>query len=70
MARVEVIYGGQSFMIVGRDIDDVQQQIDDILALGASGWLTAYDGHGTQSPYRLLITRGVPLAIARPPAGD
>lgn len=67
MGTVEVIYGGQSYRISGHALDDVQQQIDDILARGTSGWIEALDGHGTRSPYRLLITAGVPISIAQVP---
>ncbi|MBW9109025.1 hypothetical protein JNB63_07090 [Microbacterium trichothecenolyticum] len=67
MGTVEVVYGGESYRISGRTLEDVQHQIDDILALGTSGWIEALDGHGTRSPYRLLITPGVPVCIAALP---
>lgn len=68
MPTIEVHYGGETYMIVGRGIDDVQSELDGIIASGVQGWLTAYDGHGSRAPFRLLITTGTPVALAELPA--
>ncbi|MBW9119309.1 hypothetical protein JNB63_04315 [Microbacterium trichothecenolyticum] len=67
MGTVEVVYGGESYRITGHSLEDVQQQIEDILAAGVSGWIEALNGHGTRAPYRLLITPGVPVSLAELP---
>ena len=67
MGSVQVYYGGQSYTVVGRTLDDVQQQVRDILASGEVGWLEAVDGN-PRAPHRLLITRGVALTLAALPA--
>lgn len=63
--HVEVSYGGDTYAVPGRPIEDVQQQIDDIIQSGRPGWIEAFDGHGSRVPFRLLITSGVPVSLAQ-----
>lgn len=63
MSILEVAYGGATYRIAGRSMQEVQLHIAVALASGHPGWLEAYDGFGTRTPYELLITPGVPIAI-------
>lgn len=63
MGTLEIVYAGSPFRIVGRSLEEVQQQIAITLASGNTGWLEAYDGYGSRSPFQLLIAPGVPLAL-------
>ena len=63
MSNIEVHYGGEVFTVSGQEIDAVQRLVGDLLASGEPGWLTAYDGHGSRVPYRLLVGPGNPIAI-------
>jgi len=69
MSNVEVHYGGEVYTVVGQTVDDVQAQITEMLMSGIPGWLTAYDGHGSRNPFRLLIATGIPLSVAMAPSG-
>lgn len=67
MRPVQVSYGGQFYVIAGRDIGDVQREVFEILASGQPGWLEAVDGD-PRAPHQLLITNGVALTLAPLPA--
>lgn len=67
MAHIEVIYGGHTYTVVRREFEDVQRQLEGIVAGSGSGWLEAHDGHGAGSLVRLLVSPGVPLALAYVP---
>lgn len=67
MTNVEMIYGGLTYTIVRRRLDDVQAEIDRIVMSGIPGWIPAYDGHGSRTPTHLMISAGVPIALAEIP---
>ncbi|MFE7845961.1 hypothetical protein ACFUTX_12320 [Microbacterium sp. NPDC057407] len=64
MSHIEVIYGGHTYTVVRRTFDDVQRQLEQIVTSSGGGWLEAHDGHGAGSLVRLLVSSGVPLALA------
>jgi hypothetical protein len=63
MKRINVIYGGITYSIGGRDPDDLQTAIAAALTGGHPFWLTVNQGEGTPREARLLITTGVDLAL-------
>jgi len=64
---LELIYAGQTFRVRGRTLEESRQDIAGILASGGPGWIEAVDGYGSRSPYHLLISPGVPLALCEVP---
>lgn len=66
---IEVHYGGQTYSIPDRTINDVQEQVAGIVASGQPGWLEVVDGYGSRAPYLLLITAGTPIALVQVPTG-
>jgi hypothetical protein len=67
MRRVQVFYGGNEYLVGDRDADEIEAEIEAVLASGAPGWLTASYGEGTPTLCRLLITQGVDIALLQTP---
>ncbi|WP_345803303.1 hypothetical protein AAIB33_09550 [Microbacterium sp. AZCO] len=65
MPGVEIHYGGETYHIANRDVDDVAAEVLTATRNGG-GWLNAVDGGG---PTRLLISAGVSVALNNLPAG-
>jgi hypothetical protein len=63
MKRINLIYGGTTYSIGGRDPDDLQTEIAAALNEGKPFWLTVNQGEGTPQEARLLITTGIDLAL-------
>jgi hypothetical protein len=61
--RVNIRYDGADYSIGGRDIDDVQAEIDAGLAGGETAWLTVNSGEGRFQSARLLIAPGVHVTL-------
>ncbi|WP_210481713.1 hypothetical protein [Naasia sp. SYSU D00948] len=61
--RVYVHYDSHRYTIAGRSIDDVQKEIDAVLEEGRSVWLEVNYGEGRPSLARIMIARGVPIAL-------
>lgn len=59
MARIEIVYGGSTYFINGRTVDEVKVMIEAAVQADG-GWLTVVDGSG---PTQLFISRGVPIAL-------
>jgi len=67
MQRVQVIYGGNDYLIGDRDADEVEREIEAVLTSGRPGWLTVSYGEGRPTRCRLLLTPGVSVAIFQLP---
>lgn len=63
MKRVEIIYDGQEYTIGGRDVDDVQAEIQAGLTGTEPVWLVVNHGEGRVQEARLLITAGVGISL-------
>jgi hypothetical protein len=63
MKRINMVYGGISYSIGRRDLDDLQNEIASALKKGDPYWLMVNHGEGMPQETRLLITRGVDLAL-------
>ena len=62
--RIDINYGGRHYTVGNRSVEDVQDEVQRILATGTPGWLTVNYGAGSLREARLLITIGVPLSLA------
>jgi hypothetical protein len=60
--RTQIWYGGKQY-VVGQTPTEVIESVDEILASGRPGWLTANFGLGRNQPARLLIAPGVSLSV-------
>lgn len=62
MKRIDIVYGGQSYSVGGRELDDV---LDEIMLGVTRGhhWLKVNDGEGMRRDAMLLITPGVQVAV-------
>ena len=67
MNRVQVIYQGQDFLIADRDADEVEREIEAVVASGRPGWLTVSYGEGQPTRCRLLLTPGIGIAVVEFP---
>lgn len=67
MKRIEILYGGETYTVGGRDYDDLKAEIVAALAAG-HGWLPVNHGAGGVTATELLVTPGVPLALLIPDA--
>ena len=67
MKRVQVLYGGNDYLIGDRDADEVEQEIEAVLTSGRPGWLTVSYGEGRPTRCRLLLTPGVDVAVFQLP---
>jgi hypothetical protein len=63
MKRINIDYAGNHYSVGGRDVDQVQQEIEKIVTSGEPGWLTVNHGEGVPQEARLLITAGTPIAL-------
>jgi hypothetical protein len=63
MKRINLIYGGTTYSVGGRDLDELQAEIGAALTAGNPLWLTVNSGEGIPREARLLITGGVDLAL-------
>ncbi|MCU1474658.1 hypothetical protein [Amnibacterium sp.] len=70
MNRVQVIYEGQDYLIGDRDAEQVEREIEAVVASGKPGWLTVSYGEGQPTRCRLLLTPGVGIAVAEFPTSS
>jgi hypothetical protein len=63
MKRINIDYAGNHYSVGGRDVDDLQKEIETIVRSGEPGWLIVNHGEGVPQEARLLITPGVALAL-------
>jgi hypothetical protein len=69
MKRIDIAYGGQSYSVGNRDIDDLRAEIVAGLGEPDGYWLEVNAGEGQLRPTFLLLTAGAPLALT-PIPGD
>jgi len=62
MKRIDIQYGGDHYSVGGRQLEDLQQEIETGLASGVH-WLAVNDGEGNRRQAFLLLTPGVPLTV-------
>jgi hypothetical protein len=63
MNRITIDYAGNHYSVGGRDVDELQQEIESIVLSGEPGWVTVNHGEGVPQQARLLITAGTPIAL-------
>jgi len=69
MKRIDIRYGGDTYSVGGRDLEELRQEILSGLERGRY-WLTVNDGEGMRRDAQLLITPGVPLCLIPIPNPD
>jgi protein involved in polysaccharide export with SLBB domain len=62
MKRIDIYYGGDHYSVGGRQLEELQQEIESGLSSGAY-WLEANDGEGSERQAFLLVTPGVPITV-------
>lgn len=68
MKRIDVSYGGETYSVGHRDLDDLKQEIAQGLASG-SHWLVVNADEGSSHSAHLLITPSTLIALT-PIPGD
>jgi hypothetical protein len=63
MIRVNIKYDGTDYSIGGREVDDIQAEIDAGLSSSEPRWLHVNAGEGQYQPARLLLTRGTSISL-------
>ncbi|NQX13767.1 hypothetical protein HQQ80_19230 [Microbacteriaceae bacterium VKM Ac-2855] len=63
MKRVEVTYGGVVYSLHDTDAATVCAQVDEALLTDTPTWLIVNSGEGLPRETRILIVRGVPVAV-------
>lgn len=61
MKRIDIHYGGHLYSVGGRDVDELQAEIDSYHDGG--GWLLVNDGEGARRDAYLWLTRGSSIAL-------
>ena len=61
--RLAIYYGGREYAIADRTVQDVVDEIEAGIASDAPAWLEARVGQGRSASVRLLLTRGVSIAV-------
>ncbi|MCR2792045.1 hypothetical protein NQ156_03110 [Microbacterium sp. zg.Y625] len=63
MKRIDIRYGGHSYSVGGRELADLQNEIETGLVPGGSVWIRVNEGEGIRRDAYLLITPGTPIAL-------
>ncbi|MGC5225286.1 hypothetical protein ACPW96_22185 [Micromonospora sp. DT81.3] len=61
MKRIDLHYGNHLYSVGGRELADMQAEIE--LLMDNGGWLVVNDGEGTRRDSYLWISPGVPLSL-------
>jgi hypothetical protein len=61
--RISVFYGGIEYAVSGRSIDDVMAEIAAGTTADAPTWMTVSTGQGRSTSARILLGRGMPVAV-------
>ena len=69
MKRIDIEYGGTTYRVGGRDLQDLQQEISDGVRSG-SYWLTVDDGEGQKATAVLHLSPGTHIALLPIPDPD
>jgi hypothetical protein len=56
-------YDSHRYSIAGRSLEDVQREIDELLAAGSPQWFEVNYGEGRRSRALILIAPGVSISI-------
>lgn len=67
MKRIDIGYGGQSYSVGNRDIDELRDEILAAVSESRTHWLEVNAGEGEPRPTYLLITPGTSLALTPVP---
>ncbi|RFA08566.1 hypothetical protein B7R54_04500 [Subtercola boreus] len=70
MKRLNIIYGGESYSVGDRDLDDVLAEIAAGLAAAEPRWLSVNYGEGVPRKALLLLSQGVDIAVIPVPGFD
>lgn len=63
MKRIDVIYGGRQYSIGGREVEDLVREIEEGVLSDTPRWIVLNDGEGHLRPARLLLGRGIDIAV-------
>jgi hypothetical protein len=61
--RIAIYYGGVEYAISDRALDDVINEIAAGVESDESRWIDVAVGQGRSTPARLLLGRGIPIAV-------
>jgi hypothetical protein len=61
MKRIDVHYAGHLYSVGGRDLEDVQREVQ--AAQKDGGWIVVNDGEGSRRDAHLWVTSGTPIAL-------
>jgi hypothetical protein len=62
-SRIVIHYGGIEYALADREVDDVVDEIERGLASDEPVWMEVKAGEGRTTPARILLARGVPVAV-------
>lgn len=62
MTRTTIHYDGEEY-VVARRAEELQEEINGILATGKPGWIRVNHGRGMLRVAELLITSGTPIGL-------
>ena len=63
MKRIDIRYNGHSYSVGGRELADLQNEIETGLIPGGRVWIQVNEGEGIRRDAYLLITTGTPIAL-------
>lgn len=63
MKRIDIVYGGQTYSVGGRDVDELQREIAEGATRPEGHWLEVNDGEGHPRPTFLFLNPGVSIAV-------
>lgn len=63
MKRINIIYGGLQYSIGDRELSAIEAEIDEAITSNEPRWLDVNFGEGSLRKTRLLITRGIDIAL-------
>ena len=61
--RISILYGGVEYAVNGRPIEDVMSEIASGTAAETPTWMSVSTGQGRSTSARLLLGRGIPVAV-------
>lgn len=66
MKRIDILYGGDHYSVGGKDLAELQAEIQDAVARGGD-WISVNEGEGGAREAFLFVGPGVPLALVPVP---
>ena len=61
--RISVFYGGIEYAVSGRQMDDVMAEIEAGTTAETPTWMNVSTGQGRSTSARILLGRGMPVAV-------